>query len=548
MRLQMFVNRISPFFFLAAALLSPLTSRADTHCHVAAAHEPTPAEKAFLDGKAGEAEKLYREALDKAPHDAALTAGLVRTLLREQKVDDAEAALRTELTAAPNSVVLLTALAEVQYRQGKVADAAGTADQAFHADPCNARLYLVRSRILHLNSMYASEQRAIGLAHQLDPYDIDIRGAWVRTLPLAQKVGQQKQYMAANTGMDAEERSRTEKYLAFLEGRTDSPEKTCHVVSTAASTDTQFIPLMSDGSGRHIEGWGIHVFINNKEAQLEVDTGASGLLINRAVAERAGLKSIGRVEIGGVGDQGAQGGFVALVDSIRVGGFEFHDCIVRVTDRKDMLNIDGLIGADVFGNYLITLDYPMRKFSLSQLPPRPDESGTVVTLNTEAADQAGSSTAANSGPHDRFTGPSMKDYTPFFRSGHMIILPTLLNGKVLRLFLLDSGAFSSSISPEAAREVTKVHGNSPFTIRGLSGNVAKVSSGDQVLFTFGGIQQTNNNLFAFDTTGLSRYAGVEVSGFLGNTVLRELTTRIDYRDGLVKFDYDLRHGNHDFSH
>ena len=140
----------------------------------------------------------------------------------------------------------------------------------------------------------------------------------------------------------------------------------------------------------------------------------------------------------------------------------------------------------------------------------------------------------------------MKDYSPFFRVRHFIILPTLLNNKTNRLFIVDSGAFSSSISPEAAREVTKVRGGSPVTVKGLSGDVGKVSSSDKIVFTFAGIQQQNNDLISFDTSGLSRNTGMEISGFLGSTVLRELTTSIDYRDGLIKFSYDPGHGNHNF--
>lgn len=131
----------------------------DLHCHVTPAHDPSPAEKAYLDGKASEAESLYREALSKSPHDATLTAGLVRSLLREQKVEDAASTVNAELVLAPNSVPLLTALAEVQYRQGKIAEAAGTADQAYRIDPCNPRLYLLRARILRLNSVYLRAQR-----------------------------------------------------------------------------------------------------------------------------------------------------------------------------------------------------------------------------------------------------------------------------------------------------------------------------------------------------------------------------------------------------
>jgi hypothetical protein len=226
---------------------------------------------------------------------------------------------------------------------------------------------------------------------------------------------------------------------------------------------------------------------------------------------------------------------------------------VEVTDRKEIIGIDGLIGTDVFSSYLVTLDYPMRKFSLAPLPPRPGDDSAPV-LNTEAASQgagasSGSSAGAaqSAGPQDRYIAPEMKDYVPFFRVGHFVIIPVTLNHKTERLFMVDSGAFSSSISPEAAAAVTKVHGGLPVTIQGLSGEVKKVSTGDQIVFNFGGIQQTNNNLFAFDTSNMTRFAGLEVSGFLGNTILRELATHIDYRDGLIKFDYDPRHGNRDFS-
>jgi predicted aspartyl protease len=308
---------------------------------------------------------------------------------------------------------------------------------------------------------------------------------------------------------------------------------------------------MSEGNSRHIESWGLHVLFNNNDARLAVDTGASGLLIGRAIAERTGLKPAGQVQIGGLGDQGAQGGYTAQVDSIRVGSLEFRDCTVEVSDRKDILSMDGLIGTDVFSSYLVTLDYPMRKFLLSQLPSRPtDSNGTTTTLNTDPGDQSAASTGGGTGqstqPQDRYIVPEMKDYSPFFRSGHYIVLPTVLNRKTQRLFLVDTGAYSSSISPDVARVVTKVHGGNSGSVKGLSGDVAKVSFSEAVLFQFAGIQQQNNDLVSFDTSGLSKGAGFEISGLLGSTVLRQLTISIDYRDGLIKFDYDPNHGNHNF--
>ena len=274
------------------------------HCHVIAPHEPTPAEKAYLDGNASQAETLYREALAKSPHDATLTAGLVRSLLREQKVDDAASAVNAELTAAPNSAALLAVLAEVQFRQGKIAESFSTVNQAFKIDPCNPRLYLISARIFRLNSMYASERRDISNAHALDPSDIDIRRIWLGTLPLQQRIDEQKQFLASANGLDAEERGRVEKGLANLVNRASNPDKTCHVASATTSTELPLVPIMHNGNSRLIQSWGLHVAFNNNEATLGVDTGASGLLINRAIAERAGLKPMARVQIGGIGDQG----------------------------------------------------------------------------------------------------------------------------------------------------------------------------------------------------------------------------------------------------
>jgi predicted aspartyl protease len=396
--------------------------------------------------------------------------------------------------------------------------------------------------------MYASERRDIATAHALDPSDMDIRRTWLGTLPLTERIDQQKQYLASANGMDAEERARVEKGLPNLIRWASESDKTCHVASNTSSTDLPFVPIMSGGNSGHIQSWGLHVAFNQTETVLGVDTGASGLIINRAIAERAGLKPIGRLQLGGVGDQGPQGGYIAHVDSIRIGALEFRDCTVEVTDRKDILSMDGLIGTDVFSSYLITLDFPMRKFLLSQLPPRPSDTpgAAGTTLNTEAGDQGAGTIGAAAQPQDRYISPAMKDYIGFFRVGHDVLVPTRLNGKTERLFLVDTGAFSSSISPDTAREVTKVHGNSPGEIRGLSGDVAKVSFSEAVLFQFGGIRQQNNDLYSFDTSSLSRGAGVEISGFLGSTVLRQLTISIDYRDGLIKFDYDPRHGNHNF--
>jgi len=214
-----------------------------------------------------------------------------------------------------------------------------------------------------------------------------------------------------------------------------------------------------------------------------------------------------------------------------------------------------LIGMDVFSRFLITLDYPMRKLLLAPLPRRPDDAGTNdLTLKTTRSEDDDDSPAANdatktaaakpapSVPRDRYIAPEMKDWVPVYRIGHSLLLPASLNKTEEKMFILDTGAFSTTISPDVAREVTKVHANDSMKVRGLSGAVDKVYTADTITFQFANISQKVEDVVAFDTSSLSKNLNMEVSGLIGYTALAHLTINIDYRDGLMKFAYDPNRG------
>ncbi len=133
----------------------------------------------------------------------------------------------------------------------------------------------------------------------------------------------------------------------------------------------------------------------------------------------------------------------------------------------------------------------------------------------------------------------MKSFTQVFRIGHNLLVPTLIaNLPVSKLFILDTGGFNNLISTSAAAEVTKVHGDSHTTVKGVSGSVKNVYRADKAMLAFGHLRQENEDLVAFDLTSLSNNLGTEVSGLLGFAMLRLLEIKIDYRDGLVDFSYD----------
>ena len=49
-------------------------------------------------------------------------------------------------------------------------------------------------------------------------------------------------------------------------------------------------------------------------------------------------------------------------------------------------------------------------------------------------------------------------------------------------------------------------------------------------------------MVSFENPSISKNTGLEVAGFIGATTLGQVTMTIDYRDGLVRFDYDPNRG------
>ena len=168
----------------------------------------------------------------------------------------------------------------------------------------------------------------------------------------------------------------------------------------------------------------------------------------------------------------------------------------------------------------------------------------MMTIRPPATDAAKAATnkPTPSGPRDRYIAPEMKDWTPVYRIAHTLLLPASLNKTEQKMFILDTGSFSTTISPDVAREVTKVHANDSVKVHGLSGNVDKVYTADAITFQFANIAQKVEDVVAFDTSSLSKNLNMEVSGLIGYTALAHLTINIDYRDGLMKFTYDPNRG------
>jgi tetratricopeptide (TPR) repeat protein len=534
-------------------------------CSFALANDPVPAvnpavtaaERLLRSGQFPEAEAAFREILKTTPELMRAQVGLVRAMLREQKIDDAFVTVNASLAAQPGSAALLAEKGEIEFRRAEMEEAERDFLGALKADPKEVHAYLGLANLYRSYSLYRRAYDLLETAHRLAPENFDVQRVWMGMLPRKQRVAALEAYLNGPHPEDADQTRYLQDMLAFLKATAEGPVHACRLVSKVERTTTK-LEVMYASDGRHMGGIGLAVNLNNRKTRMLLDTGAGGIVVGSKIAQKAGLTRIVTQHFGGVGDKGMQSGYAAVADHIKIGDLEFQDCVVSVSDKHSVADEDGLIGADVFGAYLVEIDLPGMHLNLSPLPKRPDEALAPTALNSEGEDQAiterkeaadagaakegnaAAATATNAPrlPKDRYIAPEMANWTKVFRFGHSLLVPTEVNDSKPMLFMLDTGAFANALSLRAGKLVTKVHSDDTIRVKGLSGEVTNVYSADHAILTFAHFRAPSQNMVTLDLSTISRHMGTEISGFLGFNMLRLLTLQLDYRDGLVNFNYD----------
>jgi tetratricopeptide (TPR) repeat protein len=463
---------------------------------------------------------------------AASYAWLARCYLHLHKLNESEAAAGKALSYTPTLFTAQSAMGEVLLREARMGQAEETFRQALRGGTVrDPRAMLGLSKIYSATANYKSAKILIDTAHTISPDDPDIFDVWLHNLKRREKLqALQKNSEHNNEPVNIEEQ--TERFtllLAVLQDVEKNPERTCKLKKSPSSKSTiKLVSLLVDP--KHIRGYGLSVGVNGAFSKLLIDTGASGILLNSRVVEKAGVQKIFEDSIGGIGDKGGAKGYLGFDRSIQIGDFEFENCYIDVVEKKSSLNEEGLIGMDVFSDFLVDLNFPDGQLTLSPLPPYPDEVSAPPSLQSEET--------SNRVLHDRYIPPESANYERFYGIGHNILLPTQVNQIPNRLFILDTGSWDNILSVSLAREASKAHGGTDIQVKGLSGAVKNVYTTGEVSLIFGKFRQVRNDLVAFDMTNISNSTTVEVSGMLGFAMLWMLEIKIDYRDNLIFFQYD----------
>jgi predicted aspartyl protease len=257
-------------------------------------------------------------------------------------------------------------------------------------------------------------------------------------------------------------------------------------------------------------------FNQGKPLELQLDTGASGILISSRAAQAAGIVAVSTSTIFGIGDAGGQKSQTGSAAQFSVGDVTWANAPVEFGDRKLPNSSDGLIGTDVFSAFLIRMSIPAESMDLSPLPPYEDG------INDPRQ-------------HDRVVPEGLPSALLARRVGHQLLVPVLVNGKSVSYFLVDTGASMNLISAEYARLFTSVGITEMARLKGLSGEIGKLYSALSIRMQFGYFVQEDHGMLALKLNDLDQASGVQVNGILGWPTLSQLVITLNYRDGIVEF-------------
>ena len=197
--------------------------------HDDAAKAPAPdqdlasADKLFRAGKFAEAETSYQAILQKDTKLVPAQVGLVRSMLKQQKIDESLDSVNKSLILTPDSAALLAVKGDVQFRRGEMAAAETSYLRAKAVDPKEVRTYLGLARLYSSYSLYRKAYDLLETAHRLAPTDIEVQRTWLRMLPRKERLAALETYLGEPHPDDPEETQKMQEYLDFLKATVDKP-------------------------------------------------------------------------------------------------------------------------------------------------------------------------------------------------------------------------------------------------------------------------------------------------------------------------------------
>jgi len=240
--------------------------------------------------------------------------------------------------------------------------------------------------------------------------------------------------------------------------------------------------------------------------QFVLDTGAGVPIITEELAKTVALQNVEVKEALGAGGKKI-GVSIGLAGSIIVGGSKVENAKVGIMETLPKCVGEGVIGYDFLKHFVVTIDYMHNTLTLAA----PDE-------------LAGNDTFLSASMPLKLARPDRP----------IILVDVLVDGRNTYLFILDTGASQTVVSPALSQQmgVTSPQGD---IILGAAGPVAS-SVGMLKSLRIGDSLLENVLVLVSDIfSPLNQAVGATMHGILGYNVLRRFKITIDYPNEKLQF-------------
>jgi hypothetical protein len=244
---------------------------------------------------------------------------------------------------------------------------------------------------------------------------------------------------------------------------------------------------------------------NGETLMLLIGTANEGIWLTPAAAQALGARVLFQARYSWVDQGRLLNGDFAMVDNLKVGELRLSNCpiFVRRSSTKFIYSADGVIGSEVFKDFLIVIDHAARELRLT---PRP---------------------AAN-------PMTASRDFVPIRKFGPFLMAPVSLDAERMAYFVVNTIAsdvnFQTGERPQNARLV-----RSGLT-QTLTGWTCWWPSRDVFEVTLVvAMARWSGRATCCGMKDLNRAAGFKVTGVLGYMFLRGFALAIDYRHGVMGF-------------
>ncbi len=506
---------------------------ANAFCHTALAESRGKAlkraEKQIRESNFEEAEKIYKQLLERDRADKDARLGLSFALMKQVKLQESYEEAAQVIAADPLNARAFSLLGTALLRSGEFRNSIEALYTAVKFDNKQALAIAGLSEIEYFEhrsqTAYEGFKRAISLDPNEPDYYISFARACSRLELYTEAADAYQRFLEVSPKTDEERRARIKGLIDFYRylGTTKinrASGKEIVTIPFELINNRPFVKVMINGQGPF---------------RFVVDTGASMSVLSDKTAKLLGVKPVAK---GGnaraIGGSGTFPILYGLLNSIEMGEAKVETVPIYIRtvhssdDTPESERSDGYIGLSVLSQFATTIDYQTQQMELDRTPLSNDQL-TASTDSDKATDTAVPATAkapVDGARHD-FEVP-IRSTSGGLASAetHLPTMDRPLN------FIVDTGATVTVISKAAVKryqlEGMKMKGVT-FRVIGAAGIEEGAEALSLSALTVNNLQKSDSRALVLDLEAINETSGFEQHGVLGGDYLRHFRVVLDLR-------------------